>query len=195
MKSILIGLLFSQSRADQPVKCPKTGGDVNYVGSTWTFHLTSETSSVNLFEAKEVCTHQLPNKVQIIAEDFNFQLHNQSFYKVKIIDDKNVLAYRCPGHNKNCNFDEAQAEKGTWDILYQQALVVQLDSGLRFISNFKYNIQSGVNGVKEGPAYEQPYNLFERIRDHDFDRFNQHCDKTMIGFVQQANDKQSMQNH
>ena len=65
MKNILaiLSLLASPIVADQPIKCPKSGGDVNYIGQVWTFHSSSHSDSVNLYDTKEVCGHQLPNKV------------------------------------------------------------------------------------------------------------------------------------
>lgn len=52
----ILGFLAS-SRADQPIKCPKTGGDVNYIGATWTFHVGTESDKINLYQTNEVCTH------------------------------------------------------------------------------------------------------------------------------------------
>lgn len=83
--------------------------------------------------------------------------------------------------------------KGTWDIAYQQALVVSLENNLRFVANFMYTIMPE-DGQTE-PPYKQEFSKFERIRDHDFDRFYQHCDRTMIGFVQQVGGKQMMNQH
>ena len=46
------------ARADQPVHCLKDD-----VFGTWDFHVNAQVNTVNLFQTKEVCTHQLPNKV------------------------------------------------------------------------------------------------------------------------------------
>ena len=48
---------------DQPIKCKKTGGEVNYVGGTWTFYTQPEAKQLNLYETKEVCGHNLPNRI------------------------------------------------------------------------------------------------------------------------------------
>ena len=88
--------------------------------------------------------------------------------------------------------DGAQV-KGTWDIAYQQALVVTLENNMRFVANFMYNIMP--EDGQTAPPYKQAFSKFERIRDHDFDRFFQHCDRTMVGFVQQAAGKQAMAQH
>ena len=42
--------------------------------------------------------------------------------------------------------------------------------------------------ITDSPAYDQTFSLFEKFRDHDFDRFYQHCEKTMVGFVQRIGD-------
>ena len=41
----------------------------------------------------------------------------------------------------------------------------------------------------------QSYNHFQNLDAKTFDRFTQNCDKTMVGFVQSVNDKQSFSNH
>lgn len=66
-------LIMGLVRCDLPVSCKKGGGDVNYIGSTWTFHINQDQQEVNLYEQNEVCTHTMPNKVQIIADSFAFQ--------------------------------------------------------------------------------------------------------------------------
>lgn len=50
--------------------------------------------------------------------------------------------------------------------------------------------------ISDKPAFEQDVYNFRDIHDHDFDRFNQHCNKTMIGFVQKTKDpSNSFQQH
>ena len=41
----------------------------------------------------------------------------------------------------------------------------------------------------------QSFNNFLGLGAETFDRFTQNCDKTMVGFVQNVNDKQSFSNH
>ena len=54
-------------RADQPVHCLKDD-----VFGTWDFHVNSQPETVNLFHTDEVCTHQQPNKVQILSSKQHF---------------------------------------------------------------------------------------------------------------------------
>ena len=45
-------------RADQPVHCLRQD-----VYGDWTFRVSKESGVVNLFETKDICTHNLPNGV------------------------------------------------------------------------------------------------------------------------------------
>mmetsp|Transcript_37617 Transcript_37617/g.57640 ORF Transcript_37617/g.57640 Transcript_37617/m.57640 type:complete len:84 (+) Transcript_37617:1-252(+) len=47
--------------ADQPVHCLR-----GQVYGVWNFHVSQKSDVVNLFQVDEVCTHKLPNKLQII---------------------------------------------------------------------------------------------------------------------------------
>lgn len=64
-------LLMSSShnsvRADQPVHCLRE----NMYG-VWDFHVSTDTQTVNLFNQKEVCTHNVPNGLQFINKDYKF---------------------------------------------------------------------------------------------------------------------------
>ena len=105
---------------------------------------------------------------------------------MKILDEQNVLAIKCPGMGHDCSFDrqEVFGIKGTWDILYQQSLLINLDTNLRFIANFQYTLMPNkADQIETTDAWQTPFSSFANIRDHDFDRFNQNCDKTMVGFI------------
>ena len=62
----------------------------------------------------------MPNRVQIIADNYEFNIEDPRVWKVKILDDTNVLAALCPGSGHDCVWErqEALAQRGTWDILY-----------------------------------------------------------------------------
>jgi hypothetical protein len=71
---------------------------------------------------------------------------------------------------------------------------VILSNGQRFVTNFQYKaIPDAV--IQKDPAYLQSFNNFMGLGAKTFDRFTQNCDKTMVGFVQTVNDKQSFTNH
>ena len=91
---------------------------------------------------------------------------------------------------------------GTWDMLYKQALLVELDNGLRFIANFAYKVKPVEQNldvsqplVTSEPAYvqgEAPFDLWDTAsREH----FASHCDQTMVGFVQKQNGGDSTNSH
>mmetsp|Transcript_37616 Transcript_37616/g.57636 ORF Transcript_37616/g.57636 Transcript_37616/m.57636 type:complete len:95 (+) Transcript_37616:1-285(+) len=58
--------------ADQPVHCKllilliPAEGLRGQVYGVWNFHVSQKSDVVNLFQVDEVCTHKLPNKLQII---------------------------------------------------------------------------------------------------------------------------------
>jgi hypothetical protein len=56
-----------------------------------------------------------------------------------------------------------------------------LDSGLRFVANFKYNIKSKLS--KE-PLKEKSLAQFESLSTSDEKAFESDCDQTMVGIVQ-----------
>lgn len=127
INKVLALLLFSVKlvTADQPVKCPKSGG-VNYVGGTWTFHVGPQ-ETLNLYQTKEVCTHNMPNSIQVIGQEYEFAIENAQKWTVKITDAKSVQAS-----------GPSASYTGEWDIIYDQSLVVVLSNGQRFVTNFQY---------------------------------------------------------
>ena len=65
---------------------------------------------------------------------------------------------------------------------------MQLENNQRFISNLQYKLRPHedtlkVDKVSGAPAYDQPVSNFLKLRPHDYDRFDEHCDRTMVGFV------------
>ena len=53
---------------------------------------------------------------------------------------------------------------------------------------YKLNMKNDV-GVTMDPTDEFRMYVFRNIETHSRDKFTQHCDKTMVGFMQQINDK------
>lgn len=78
---------FNQVAADQPVHCLKDD-----VFGTWDFHISQQTDVVNLFQTNEVCTHMLPNKVQIISADHKFSMANQDIWRMQLLDGYKAAA-------------------------------------------------------------------------------------------------------
>ena len=68
-RTLLICLLSHQTNADLPIKCPKS---LIEPGSSWTFHVSEQDEKVSLYKSKQVCSHKLPNHVQIVDDSFKF---------------------------------------------------------------------------------------------------------------------------
>jgi hypothetical protein len=72
--------------------------------------------------------------------------------------------------------------KGTWSTIYDQAFRVELENGMRFAANFKYNI---IPELSKDPLADGG-NKFEGTQTGDYNSFNSECNKSMVGFVQQV---------
>ena len=59
-----------------------------------------------------------------------------------MIDEERVVAAECPGF-EDCQITKEEDWKltGTWDILYRESLLVELDNGLRYVANLQYQIK------------------------------------------------------
>lgn len=68
---------------------------------------------------------------------------------------------------------------------------VELDNGLRFITNFRYNVKPNLSQdpVADGSA------KFEGTKTGDYAAFDSDCTQTMVGFVQQAGGPGTMKQH
>ena len=49
--------------ADQPVHCIR-----EELYGIWNFHVSADKSNINLFDTKELCTHSVPNKIQMVSK-------------------------------------------------------------------------------------------------------------------------------
>ena len=65
MKKLFVPCLAKIVSADLPVHCTKS----EIIGD-WVVHVSADSSTVDLFKTYEFCTHQAPNKVQIIDSLF-----------------------------------------------------------------------------------------------------------------------------
>jgi hypothetical protein len=64
MKTLALMALLGLAtvKADQPVHCLRQS-----IYGEWTFYVSKEKSAVNLFEVADVCTHNMPNGIQVIS--------------------------------------------------------------------------------------------------------------------------------
>ena len=95
--------------ADQPVKCPKGGDGMNYIDGTWTFYVNPEPQILDLYKQRDVCTHNLPNSIQIIGQEYKFNMEKHEKWQVKIVNGDKVQATKI---GTQTSFE------GDWDILY-----------------------------------------------------------------------------
>ena len=133
MKNIVAALLVGLSSADQPVHCLRED-----IYGSWTFNISNEQQTVNLFETQSVCTHEQPNKIQIVDAKHEFSFANQETLKVKLLDNYKAEAQQCEAGGK-CS---EGVIAGKWSTVYDQAMKVDLDNGMRFLANFRYNVKS-----------------------------------------------------
>lgn len=122
-------------RADQPVNCLRT----HLESQVWNFHVSQSSANVNLFQTSEVCTHQLPNRVQLIDKDYKWQFATEDVWQVSLDLGYKATASFCPGGDlSKCGREKVH---GKWQDYYDQAFLVELDNGLRFLANFRYELK------------------------------------------------------
>lgn len=68
---------------------------------------------------------------------------------------------------------------GSWSPIYDQSMKVELDNGLRFITNYKYSVKPSVSKDPTKDSVDE----FSALKTSDYNKFDSHCDKTMVGFV------------
>ena len=135
---------------------------------------------VNLFDTKEVCTHSIPNKVQIVNEKHGFNFgKNQSLYNVNLMQDYKAEAVFC---KKEGSCDKTIIH-GKWTNIYDQAFDVELENGLRFIANLRYNMKNKLSSDPLAQAQTGGVDSFGAIGSDDYDKFDSICSQTMVGFV------------
>jgi hypothetical protein len=125
----------------------------------WEFHVSKDTAKVNLFQAKEVCTHNLSNKVQLLSADHQFSFANEDVWQVSLMD----------GYLVEATLNGGPILKGKWSPIYDQSMVVQLENGQKFVTNFRYNL-------KGADPLETDAKQFANIKSGDYDKFDSKCD-------------------
>jgi len=117
-----------------------------------------------------------PNHIQIIDANHKWKFAKDDVWKVTLADGYKASAKFCPG-GTSC---ESSPVSGTWSTIYDQAMRVELENGLRFITNFRYNIKPSIS---EDPLADGA-KTFEGTQTGDYASFNSVCSETMVGFVQ-----------
>lgn len=150
-------------KADQPVHCLR-----EQMFGQWKFHVAKQTATVDLFDTAEVCSHNIPNKVQVLSENFKFNFAGEDVYQVNLIDNYKAEAVFCKD-GASC---DGKVIQGKWTSIYDQAIDLELDNGIRFIANMRYNMKSLVSKDPLKQAFEKGLNSFGTIESGDYDKFN-----------------------
>jgi hypothetical protein len=108
--------------------------------------------------------------------------------EVTLKDDQTVDANVC--NNGKC---DGAPISGSWFAFYDQAFKVDLETGLRFIANYKYAIKEYVtsDALSQGAKEIKKHG----VETDDYDKFYSQCDHTMVGFVQDKKNPTSMSEH
>ena len=97
--------------ADQPVHCIR-----EELFGIWNFHVSADKGNVNLFDTKEVCTHQVPNRIQLVNKSHQFAFADHDTYRINLIDSYKAEAVFCKGGSKgNCS---KGVIPGKWTAIY-----------------------------------------------------------------------------
>ena len=78
-------------KADQPVHCLRE----NLYG-VWDFHVSQDKGTIDLFDTNELCTHEVPNKVQLVNKDHKFAFETEDVYRMNIMENYKAEAVLCP---------------------------------------------------------------------------------------------------
>lgn len=175
-------------KADQPVHCLR-----EQLFGVWDFHVSKDAGNVSLFDTTELCTHSVPNRVQLVNKKHEFSFASTDLYKLNLMDNYKAEAIFCKD-GKDC---EKSTIKGKWTSIYDQAFNIELENGLRFVSNFRYNIKQLISADPFRDAGAKGIEKFRHIESGDNDKFDSACDQTMVGFVQatKGTDKSTMAQH
>jgi hypothetical protein len=133
----LLGLV----KADQPYRCV-----TETAKGTWDFHVSAEKQTINLFESNEACSHNLPNKVQVVDPNFKFYFEKEKIWRVTLGDNFSATAIKCD------SADNCKGEKftGTWSNVDDTSHIIDLSNGMTFIANYRYNVNSEVQEKTKG---------------------------------------------
>ena len=73
---------------------------------------------------------------------------------------------------------------GTWNAIYDQALDIELDNGLRFVTNLRYNTKPNFSEDPLTQVKSKGVSSFGAVESGDYAKFDSDCSRTMVGFVQ-----------
>ena len=184
--SLAVLLLLGLVKADQPVSC------LGQAAGAWNFHMSADAQTVDLFQTQEVCTHQMPNKLQILTQNQDFSFASEQVMQVQLNEDGTAKAQKCGKFaGGECKASDGEEIAGTWVAFYDQAFKVELDNGQRFLANYRYSVKEYVisDPLKSGAK------AIKNVETDDYDKFYSQCDRTMVGFVQDKGQSSTLKAH
>jgi hypothetical protein len=106
----------------------------------------------------------------MVNKSHKFQFAQQDTYRINLIEGYKAEAVLCKGGDKgNC---DSKIINGKWTAIYDQALNIELENGMRFVANLRYNIK---NTVTEDPFQEaqgKGVDQWSQIETGDYDKFD-----------------------
>jgi len=153
VRSVLgILALSGYAAADQPVHCYE-----DLVVGDWEFEITERATLPDLFKSEEVCSHELPNKLQIIEDDYSFEFADQTYILSVTLDKNNRCSASVRGQRlASCH----------WTMMYDQAMLINLPED-NIMANFRYNVHTSKS--------------WSALQTGDYDEFKSVCSETMAG--------------
>lgn len=61
---------------------------------------------MNLYQTKELCTHNVPNKIQLVNAEHQFFFEKEDLYKINLLEDFKAEAVLCR-NNSNPKTNDA----------------------------------------------------------------------------------------
>jgi hypothetical protein len=138
-------VLFSFANCDMKTHCRKS---TSPIGTTWTFLQEKSKKSIDLYTDPKVCGHSRPNSQNELISKEILPENDLERVVIKITGEKSVEGTDAKG----------SAVTGSWNIYFEQALVVELSNGNRYMAN----VDDGSIGPTTNPTP---------------------CKNTMVGFV------------
>jgi hypothetical protein len=116
----------------------------------------------------------------MVNKDHKFTFDKADTYRMNVMENYKVEAVVCKNGGK-CGKDVI---KGHWTSIYDQAINIELDNGMRFLANYRYNVKPEVSNDPLKDAISSGIGKFAAIETGDYEKFSSDCGNTMVGFVQ-----------
>lgn len=108
------------------------------------------------------------------------------------MDEYKVEAIQC---STETDCGKATKIRGKWSPIYAQAMMVELENGMRFVTNFRYNLKPAISPDPLAEKRQDKLDFIQAIGPDDAQHFQSQCDSTMIGHVLLKDSNDDMKNH